>query len=888
MLQQPQTYQAKSYVPVASAAIDPYEEARSSLVDDERLERWFQYLEAELRRYRSPFVAAEALLTEMRQHSAQLYQPERLYVNSALRVLQACVPHLSKETAEVVSAAIHELLPCLVYTRRSPLTTTATAATPTAAAPSMSAPRTYSEHMTQLTYAGAFRRILARWHQFQTQLAQQEQRVRVEVKVMDRLVHELDHMWVKTCFYSWRTYCRQLQARKAQLRRRLVRATANEAVPRFLRAWRQYAHTIALDAKTSRASALQQQVEALYPVEHEAKSRHDHLSEEIKEKNLLAGGSLQRLEETRERLRALEELIAETQLSLTDHWSTWKGCMRLLFGDVGKLPGKSDRTVRTDYLMNITDTASSLEKRAHTKAGRQGLQHIGKLLLYENALGIYAPASADDSQGNDTGGGDGGNSSNSSKNDATVEKGRSQRGSLRSSNSTSQGGSRAPSNGVTSPSSRLAPSSRSASTVRPAPTPLSTVSTVFSAKGVKATAPAAGSSATTWLSATQAVTTTALADDPWRVFAAVAAVTRPVLSPLHLIDVLHHNEPQLNLTIAFLSTLYSGGHCSLFMPALQLKEGWTDPSKPDADSARAKATSSATSTASDAASAAADSTAKALQSAQNDEEVHWGALMVQDVSDGMHRVQRCTDANEHYLMSVRQCMMSNELEVVQGYLEDLYARWATTGAPLSRAKLESVWEPIVSPVELPIIKALYPAQGILSFAELVDYVTRVAEFSGRPLLALAERLDATYPYDPLDELHIVRNSDEAGELFHTYVTQLSLLFEWLKDDTSTAQFRSDTMATLLETHLGLSAVEAAEVGELMKQHSSDVVDRDDVEWLLLLTAPYVDPSPFSTPLEKVANVLTQCTPLFAELGKASATAATSSTTTAASKRAAKQ
>jgi hypothetical protein len=845
MLQRLRKYQAKTYVPVVSAAIDPYEEERNSLVDDERLDRWFQYLEAELRRYRSPFVAAEALLTELRLHNAQLYQPERLYVNTALRVLQACVPHLSRETADVVSAAIHELLPCLVYTRRIPFTTTtpADAATLITSSSASPQPHRYAEQVTQLTYAGAFRRILARWHQFQAQLVQQERHVRVEVKVMDRLVHELDHMWVKTCFYSWRTYCRQLRVRKAQLRRRLARAIANEATPRFLRAWRQYAHAIALGTKTSRTSALQQQVEALYPLEHAAKSRHDHLSEEIREKSRLALESLQRLEETQVRLHALEELLAETQHSLTEHWTTWRECVQLLFGDVGTLPGKSDRTVRTDYLTNITDTASSLERRARTKAGRQGVEHIGKLLLYENAIGDVELAAAGSSgEPCDTG------------HDVAARRGGS-RGSVKSSGS--QHGVNTAQPSTSSPSH--APTSRSASIVasRSRTPPSATTNAVV--RGSNSVSPRSPSTAE-HLPVVRTAAAVALASDVNRVYTAVTAVARPVLSPLHLTDVLHHNEPQLNLTIAFLSTLYSGGHCSLFLPALRLQE----------QRGRQETGDHATLVKAAGASAAAAAAAKAVTDAQDGKDVHWGALMVQDVSDGMRKVQRCTDANERYLMSVRQCMMSSELEVIQGYLEDLYARWATTGVPLSQAKLESVWEPIVSPMELPIIKALYPAQGIANFAELVDYVTRVAEFSGRPLLALAERLDATYPYEPLDELHILRHSEEAAELFHEYTAQVSLLFEWLKDETTTAQFSADRLTTLLETHLGLSAEETAEACTLARREGGDVVARDDVEWLLLVAAPYVDPSPFPTPLAKLANVFRQCALLFAELGKTAA------------------
>ncbi|KPI88972.1 hypothetical protein ABL78_1938 [Leptomonas seymouri] len=824
MLQRPRTYQAKTYVPVVSAALDPYEKECNFLVDDERLEKWFQHVEDELQRYRSPFVAAETLLTEMRLYHAQLYQPERLYLNSALRVLQACVPHLSKATAAAASAAIHELLPCLVYTRRTPLSTGGAAPTLTSSSP---LPRTsaYSEQLTQLTYAGAFRRMLARWNQLRMQLAQQEKHIRVEVKVMDRLVHELDHMWMKTCFYTWRTYCRQLVVRKAQLRRRLMRATSNETAPRFLRAWRQYAHKITLNAKINRTTALQQQVEALYPLEHEAKSRHDHVSEEIKEKSRLAEKSLRRLEETQDRLNVLEELITETQCSLTDHWSTWKACVNLLFGDVGRLPDKSNRTVRTDYLMNITDTASFLEKRARSKAGRQGLQHIGKFLLYESALGNCEVGTAESDNDGDTAakaGGDGDGDHGGVQGDDSAAK-----------------------------LSKTPSPNRSSSPLRPPSAEnLPTSSTTTAAAVSESSQPPKTENQ---LSIIRTATVASLAGDVDRVFAAVAAVACPVLSPLHLTDVLYHNEPFLSLTLAFLSTLYSGGHCSLFLPALRLSDR-SESQKASHDPALIKAANET-------------AAAEALERAKEGEEVHWGALMVEDVSNGMRRIQSCADVNERYLLAVRQCMMSSELEVVQGYLEDLYSRFAATGVPLSQAKLESVWEPIFPPVELPIIRALYPAQGIVSFVELVNYVTRVAEFSGRSLLTLAGRLDATYPYDPLDELRILCRSEEATEVFSKYAAQMSLLFDWLKDEEAIGKFRSDHLTILLEENLGLSDTEVEEVCALVKQQTGDVVDCHSVRWLLLVAASYVDPSPFTTPLEKFVHVLLECTPLFTELGK---------------------
>ncbi|CAJ1033612.1 hypothetical protein, conserved [Leishmania shawi] len=804
MLPCPQTYQAKPYVPVTSAAIDPYKEGQSSVVDNERLDSWFRYVEAELRRYRSPFVAAEALLTELRLRSHDLYQPERLYVSTALRILQACVPHLSKETAQVVQAAVHELLPCLVYTRCTPLTTSTSA---------QSSSRGI-EKVMQLTYAGAFRLLLERWQQCQAQLRRLERHARVEARVMDLLIHELDDVWLKMCFYSWRTFCRQLKVRKARLRRRLLRAATNETAPAFLRTWRQYAHRIALDVKTSRNSVLQKQVETLYPLEQEAKSRYDHLCEEIKGKNRLVGDSLQRLEETQRRLKALEDLITETQSSLTDHWATWKECMRLLFHDVGELPDKTDQTLRAEYIINITDTASALSKRARSRVGRMGLRHIARFLLFEKECDSDAEKT--------TGGG--------------------VKGAL---SSVSDIGSSSSTSWCVPPHTRgtfLSGVSRPSITHDVA---AGSGRTAAFAEQPNASAPL------------PTVSATSLASKVNDVYWAVATVARPVLTPLHLMDVLHHNEAHLNITVAFLSTVYSGGHCSLFAPAVRAEER-TEVMPLPLPSSEGFNQTLPTVMPKDGSSSNGGTPADA-------EEVKWGALMMQDVTRGMAKVQDCADMNESYLLAVRQAMMMSELEVVQGHLEDLYARWAATGLPLSQQKLESVWQPIVNPARLPILQALYPEYGITCFTELVHYVTRVAEFSGCSLQALAQRLDATYPYDPLDDLRVFRRSDEATELFCEHAAPLARLLEWLKDETNSSQYHRDHLSVLLEREFGLTPEEAADVSIYARREGGDVVDCEYIEWLLLFAATYVDPSPFTSLLEKVARLLADCTPFFQQL-----------------------
>lgn len=825
MLRQAKTYRAKPYVPVTSAAVDPYAEEEGSVVDDDRLDAWFQYMEAELRRYRSPFVAAEALLSDLRLRSESLYQPERLYVSTALRVLQACVPHLSKETGQVVQAAVHELLPCLLYTRRRPLATSAASGR--------------LEVVTQSTYAGAFRLLLRRWQQCQAQMRRLERHAQVELNVMDRIVLELGQMWRKMCFFAWRTYCRQLCVRKARLRRRLLRATTNEAAPAFLRLWRQHAHRVALEAKTSRNGALQREVDALYPLEQEARSRHDHLSEETKENNRLAGLSLNRLEEVQQRLKTLESLLAETETSLTEHWTTWKMCMRLMFDDVGQVPGKTDQTPRAEYIMNITDTAAALSLRAQGQSGRMGLRHLAQLLLFEGEFGV----------GVETKAGEGVDRALTSLTSLTGL------GSLMSSSWPSPlrvvtGQSAA---AVTAAAKSKGPKrSRTRRTATPDDASATESGSVAGLEGPLA-----------------AVTATSLTAAVNELNAAVAIVARPVLSPLHLGDVLHHHEARFNIALGFLSTAYCGGHCSLFVPpAVVAARAQGDAPLPISLVELASADGVATAPSPTGTESEGEA---ASPSSPLPEEVKWGALMMRDVMRGMEKVQDCADMNERYLLTVRQGMMSSELEAVQGYLEDLYHRWSVTGVPLSQQKLESVWQSIVKPMEVPILTALYPSHGITDFTELVHYVTRVAEFSGCSLQSLVERLDAMYPYDTLDEVRILRRSDEAVELFRENAVHLVAVAAWLKEGGRSGGYNPARLSAFLEEQLFLGPEEAAEVAACARRESGDVVDRDDVEWLLLFAAPYTNPSPFTSILEKVAMILDDCTSFFQRLARDAAT-----------------
>ncbi|KAG5496119.1 hypothetical protein JKF63_02420 [Porcisia hertigi] len=795
------TYQAKPYVPVTSAAIDPFEEGEGSLVDDDRLDSWLRYVEAELQRYRSPFVAAEALLTEMRRCSQGLYHPERLYISTALQVLQACVPHLSKETAQVLQAAVHELLPCLVYTRRTPLTN------------SLSAPLSSRgiEKVTRQTYAGAFRLLSTRWEQCQGRLQRLERHARIEERLVDRLVHGLDGLWVTVCFYSWRTFCRRLRVRKAQLQRRLRQAAASEVAPSFLRVWRQYARKIALKAKISMNDIIHKQVEELYPLEQEAKNCYDHLFEEIKEKNRLVRESLQRLEETQNRSKVLEDLIAETDASLTDHWRTWKKCTQLMFDDVGVLPDRVGERRHHEYVMNITDTALDLSKRARGRTDRIGMRHIAELLLFQGEFDPDDEAKA--------GGRAGGAASLVSRIGSSFAASRPV--------SHFAAGSAVP---VTSesPSGLDMAAASVKKTVRPMPLRGPVVNQTFLAAS--------------------------LASEVSRVYWSVAAVARPVVMPLHLMDVLHHNEAYLNITLTFLSTVYSGGHCSVFVPVIEAEEGATSSCLPLLSNKAFGEVSPA-------------SAPKVMNDGKSaaPEEVEWGSIMMQDVMSGMAKVQDCADSNEGYLLAVRGGMTMKEMDSVHGYLEELYTRWSAAGLPLSQQKLEAAWSLIVKPEKLPIINALYPTNGVTCFSELIHYVTRVAEFSGCSLQGLAERLDVTYQNDLVDDLRVIRNSEGALGLFREYAAHFATLLEWLKDDTDSSQYNYDHLSVLLKHQFGLSQEDSAEVSRYARIESGQVVNSDDIEWLLLFAAPYVDPSPFTPLLEKIASMLEDCTPFFRQL-----------------------
>lgn len=749
-------YEAKQYIAAESAALDPYEEERESIVDDQRLQQWFQHVNEELARYRSPFIASEVLLRELRDYSATLYSPERLYVSTALHVFQACLPYLSCDLAAVAAAAIQELLPAIAYTRFS------------AASPSQ-------ERVVRLTYATSFRRIMQRWKEKQRLLNRHGHLAVLEERVIDRLAHELDRMWVKTCFFAWRTHCRHLRERKQLLRRRLQRGTASGVVPTFIRSWRQYAHSVAQKAKLLRNGKIQREVEALHPLEQEAKSRHDHLTEQVRAKNQLVGNSRQKLDESLERLSVLNELVIETKESFKEHWRTWKQCIQLLFHDGHSLPVKQQKESGHLYLINITDTASLFDKRARSRVDGPKLSHIQTLLVHEKMLLADDDSDvdfADNALNEDIG---------SSVLDAMV----SRTSSLGSSNDpSSQKGGRATQFHFTHHYHR-----------RP---------TAF------------------------------------EVVAALSKMCHPVVPPLDNMMTLHNNEAQLNITFNFIGAVCSGGHCSLFVHPSPL---------PQVEVPEVERICS-----------------DAPESPSSSKEMEFGAVMVSDVTRGMEKMRGASEMNDQYLLAVRQCMMSSEVELIQGYLGQLYRRLTTLSMPLSREKLEVVWRGSVRPGDFPVVQALYPDSGIHSFADFVSYLMRVAEFSGMALLVLAERIDAVYPYDPLDTLWLLQHSEEAVRLFHSQEKHLVHLANWLNAGMKNAQLRDERVASFLTSELHLTKEEVEDVLINFQVYGGVVVGQDEVQWLLLLAAQHVDPSPFVTPLEKVASVLESCLSFFLKLG----------------------
>lgn len=377
-----------TYTLSSSAAFDPYElDDANQDRDEAKLEAWLLRVEEEMKLHRSPFIAAEVVLAHMEECRATLHNPDLADFATALAVLKHCVPALTSSFQDVVSAAIHELIPAVSFVRAAHRQRHADGS----AAGSPAASSAVETTLSRRAYADCFRRVYHLFLDHRRSLSRFHARSCVEERVMDRVVCKLDRLWVKMCFVAWKAHYRSIKEKTQLFRRLALRGTAGQVVPVVVRRWRQYAHAKMLTVKVTRRSEVSKEVEALYPVEQEAKSQHERASEEIREKMRLLEMSTARCEQTRARLDALQQLRRETVRSLVAHWAAWQHFVQSAFGDHHTLPSSLDdsddaSTKLANYVQNITDSSTTLAKRARASTRKLGMKQLAQFLRAEKAL----------------------------------------------------------------------------------------------------------------------------------------------------------------------------------------------------------------------------------------------------------------------------------------------------------------------------------------------------------------------------------------------------------------------------------------------------------------------------------------------------------------------
>lgn len=792
---------SRKYTAEISASLDPFEEPYVDEDDTIAIHDWLRHVERSMAAHRSPFIAAEILLKEMEEFSQRrLHRPERLYVATAFPVLRHCLSAITPEYRDIISAAVQELLPAMAFTVVKP------------PIPGING----EESAKRIPYSECFWRVYALFQKHQHTIEVQTRRAEVEAVVMDRVVLSLDRLWMKMCFLSWKIHCRRLREKKVLFKKLALRGMAGHIVPRYIRAWRQHAHSVILSAKIARNTEVTKELEALFPQEQHAKGLHERLNEEVIEKMRMLKEETARTEQIRAKLETLKTLFEETQESLHSHWRTWRLCMSAMFGDSHPINRALDEdyTSHVVYQQNITDTAELYSKRARARMGKVGIKQIQSCLRSQGFLpsdsGDKAPAESSEDSG--------GQEANKPQTTRGKKKNAQAKGASDSSGGALTDAKNGPSKGNANGGKKKL-------------------------KYVKVPLVSASVDA---------------------VVEAFTQACKPIVSPLRLIDLFRCNQVEINVALSFLSCMYSGGHCSLFWPPSTpaLADVAKRSSSAEPPSAGVSPSSRAVATKGPQSAEGPDSNAEDVDQPPPEDIV---ACMMEDVDDGMQRISSTLEGNDHYMLSIRRCMERNVVDVVQDYLGIAFFRFSTMGLPLNRDKVEQALMSLVRPVDGPVIHALYPDKGIHTFTEFSEYLTKIAEFSSMPLISVAERLENGYDFSPREDmLYALGTSEDIRLMLRENQEYITRLQEWAKDEQERDLLNKARGLNLLQVKLGLSEEYANDV---WKNAGSDpeTVAKVELEELLYLAAAYLDPSPFTPPSEKLAAVIDRCVPFLLDL-----------------------
>lgn len=345
-----------------SAAFDPFDGVDKDEAIRVRIKWWSDHVEKELDSHQSPFVAAEVLLQQMNEYGSNRNIAEDLLLVTVLPVLHRCASGLGVY-GDLLEKALHELFPAIMFTRTRALS--------------------HGEVLDRRSYVECFARIRQKYNYHIDLSLYLQNRMALEERVMTRVVSKLDRLWLKMCFRAWGTLCEHMRAKKKGFQKLAARGATLGVVPGFVRCWRRYAHETILREKLFKHTALTKEIEDLYLVEQVAKSRHERVLEEFREKTRLLEITTERCTETESRLMALEGILNETELSLHAHWKSWNEVATNIFYDARESQPFVFGNVYSDMesvTQNITDTATLYLNEAQKRSWKINKRTISQVV----------------------------------------------------------------------------------------------------------------------------------------------------------------------------------------------------------------------------------------------------------------------------------------------------------------------------------------------------------------------------------------------------------------------------------------------------------------------------------------------------------------------------
>eukprot|EP00796_Vickermania_ingenoplastis_P013350 gene13350-9182_t len=743
-----------------SASIDPYALAEVDQAEDVKVSQWVEHVEKELTDHKSPFVAADVIMKQMQERAISMRHPDKLYLETALKVLEHCAAHIASPFRELFLSALHELIPALVFTR---VTYT---------------PSTGAETFAKHSYAECFLQVYKVFLAHRRTIEVHERRVEVERTVMDRVVSKLDGLWIKFCFSAWRIYCKKIRDKKIMFAKIAQYSIAHQVAPMMIRRWRQHAHTVILRAKHQRSDQLTNELNALHRTVESMLAESDKLRGEVTQKVKYLGHLKSEYDNTAAKLEDLKQLLEATQKSVMEHWHEWQRCKRLLFEDAHPFPaslrlGIDNRSGKVTFVSNITDSSSLYYNRARALAKKIDIEHIHRIM---RVYGLYTPTDI----------------------------------------------------------------------MLPAAAHLRFPESTPSIESVSAI---------------------------------LRSACAPALSPFAVRDVTHYHRDKFNFVVSFIHTMYGGGHCSLF-PAPKIpsaEDCMPDPYSPAGSKGRSvSGISMATFTAEpgveedDAVVGVSQAALSGEEDSQNPMSMgieDLSARMMQDVSDGLESLNEACDLNDDLAASIRRCITNTEVDEVRNYLEGLFEKLSTVGKPLNRSKIEAVTFTMVDKNDYRVMETLYPPSGIDSFTSLVNYITGVAEFTSWPILTVAEMLESHYDFDWRDDMLLTLASADMAHFFYLNTKIVAALQGALSDKEADKEHLCfENVRKLFMSRLQLSTSEIEHIWENAGAEP-DKVRTTEIDQLLYIAAAWVDPSPFTPPLHKVAAVIDRFVPYLRDLRK---------------------